>query len=89
MLSKVRIINFLKKIQVSQRALYAWTLHHTHPYIETEAHLAEDGFVGFREELGQLFRVTQVQRQSVHTQTLGVQVLLLAQLVDIHPLHHQ
>lgn len=52
-------------------------------------HLAEDRFIGVREELGQFFRVAQVQWQPVHTQTLGVQVLLLAQLVDVHPLHHQ
>lgn len=53
------------------------------------SHLAEDGFVGLREELGQFLRVAEVQRQTVDAQTFGVQVLLLAQLVDVHPLHHQ
>lgn len=57
--------------------------------VSLHTHLAEDRFIGVREELGQFFRVAQVQRQPVHTQTLGVQVLLLAQLVDVHPLHHQ
>lgn len=73
--------------------LYVCTAYnkHTHAqkYMFTLTHLAEDRFVGFREELGQFFRVTEVQRQPVHTQTLGVQVLLLTQLVYVHPLHHQ
>lgn len=54
-----------------------------------DAHLAENRFVGLREELRQFFRVAEVQRQPVDAKTLGVQVLLLAQLVDVHPLHHQ
>lgn len=52
-------------------------------------HLAEDGLVGLGEELGQLLGVAQVERQPVDAQAPGVQVLLLAQLVDVHPLHHQ
>lgn len=53
------------------------------------SHLAEDRFVGLGEELGQFLRVAQVQWQTVDAKTFGVQVLLLAQLVDVHPLHHQ
>ena len=52
-------------------------------------HLAEDGFVGFTEELGEFLRVTEVQRQLADAQTPRVQLLLLAQLVNVHPLHHQ
>lgn len=57
--------------------------------LDKHTYLAEDGFVGFREELCQFLGVTEVQGQAVHTQTLGVQVLFLAQLVDVHPLDHQ
>lgn len=57
--------------------------------MQRDAHLAENRFVGLREELRQFFRVAEVQRQPVDAKTLGVQVLLLAQLVDVHPLHHQ
>ena len=57
---------------------------HTH-----HTHLAEDRFVGVGEELGQFLRVTQVQWELVHTQTPGVELLFLDQLVHVHPLDHQ
>lgn len=85
----VRINNFLYNILAMQRATESVGLDTLSKTWKKHTHLAEDRFVGFREELGQFFRVTEVQRQPVHAQTLGVQVLLLAQLVHIHPLHHQ
>lgn len=77
------LLSIEKKRKTSIKALCVWTTR------AKCAHLAENRFVGLREELRQFFRVAEVQRQPVDAETLGVQVLLLAQLVDVHPLHHQ
>jgi len=62
---------------------------HARTHTRSDTHLAEDGLVGFREEPREFLGVTEVERQPADTQTPGVQLLLVAQLVDVHPLNHQ